>query len=261
MAETISPLISPVPNNQPIVDQRGMVSMVWSGFFNQLFLRSGGAVASTNTQLQTQINQNTTSAANTIKGNNTGSATTTFDLTPAQVTAMLSLFSSSLKGLVPGSGGGTSNFLRADGTWSAPITSVFDFFTSSRVFTDSSSISSATYVTASNSPAFTFTPNFTAKYKIYASVPVALNDAASAKGAVQIIKTSGTGTLFYDSQAAVGGDTATSDLQSSVYVQNIYELTEGVSYVFDIQAKLLAGTGLVIEGLDSPFYMFAERVE
>lgn len=41
-------------------------------------------------------------------------------LTGTQVTALLNLFTSSLKGLVPASGGGTANFLRADGTWISP---------------------------------------------------------------------------------------------------------------------------------------------
>ena len=36
------------------------------------------------------------------------------------LTAALNAFTSSLKGLVPASGGGTANFLRADGTWAAP---------------------------------------------------------------------------------------------------------------------------------------------
>ncbi len=40
--------------------------------------------------------------------------------TPTEVTAALDNFTSTLKGLVPGSGGGTTNFLRADGTWAAP---------------------------------------------------------------------------------------------------------------------------------------------
>lgn len=40
--------------------------------------------------------------------------------TPAQVTAALSQFSTSTQGVVPSSGGGTTNFLRADGTWAAP---------------------------------------------------------------------------------------------------------------------------------------------
>lgn len=59
-------------------------------------------------------------AAATIKGNNTGGASAPIDLTTAQVTAMLDAFTSLLKGLVPASGGGTANFLRADGTWAAP---------------------------------------------------------------------------------------------------------------------------------------------
>ena len=59
-------------------------------------------------------------AANSIKGNNTGISAAPIDLTGTQVTAMLGLFSSTLQGLAPSSGGGTANFLRADGTWAAP---------------------------------------------------------------------------------------------------------------------------------------------
>jgi hypothetical protein len=43
-------------------------------------------------------------------------------LTGTQATAMLDTVSSSLKGLAPASGGGTTNFLRADGTWTTPAT-------------------------------------------------------------------------------------------------------------------------------------------
>lgn len=42
------------------------------------------------------------------------------ELTGTQATTLLDTFTSSLKGLAPASGGGTSNFLRADGTWAAP---------------------------------------------------------------------------------------------------------------------------------------------
>jgi hypothetical protein len=59
-------------------------------------------------------------AANSIIGNNTGSPATPIALTVTQATAMLNTFTSSLKGLAPASGGGTTNFLRADGTWAAP---------------------------------------------------------------------------------------------------------------------------------------------
>jgi hypothetical protein len=58
--------------------------------------------------------------ANSIKGNNTGSATTPLDLTATQTTAMLDAVTTAAKGLAPASGGGTTNFLRADATWAPP---------------------------------------------------------------------------------------------------------------------------------------------
>lgn len=59
-------------------------------------------------------------AANSIIGNNTGSPATPIALSVSQTTAMLDTFTTLLKGLAPASGGGTTNFLRADGTWTAP---------------------------------------------------------------------------------------------------------------------------------------------
>lgn len=59
-------------------------------------------------------------AANSIKLNNTGGAADPIDGTAAQATAMLDTFTSGAKGLVPASGGGTTNFLRADGTFALP---------------------------------------------------------------------------------------------------------------------------------------------
>lgn len=59
-------------------------------------------------------------SAHTYLGNNTGSTTTPIQVTTTQLTADLNLFTTSLQGLVPSSGGGTTNFLRADGTWAAP---------------------------------------------------------------------------------------------------------------------------------------------
>lgn len=41
-------------------------------------------------------------------------------MTGTQATTLLDTFTSALKGLAPASGGGTTNFLRADGTWASP---------------------------------------------------------------------------------------------------------------------------------------------
>lgn len=55
-----------------------------------------------------------------IKGRVTAGTGDPEDMTGTQATALLDVFTSALKGLAPASGGGTSNFLRADGTWTAP---------------------------------------------------------------------------------------------------------------------------------------------
>lgn len=57
-----------------------------------------------------------------IKGRTTAGTGDPEDLTGTQATALLDTFTSAAKGLVPASGGGTTNFLRADGTWTAPPT-------------------------------------------------------------------------------------------------------------------------------------------
>lgn len=59
-------------------------------------------------------------ATGTIKGRATAGTGDPEDLTGTQATALLDAFTSGAKGLVPASGGGTTNFLRADGTFAAP---------------------------------------------------------------------------------------------------------------------------------------------
>jgi hypothetical protein len=59
-------------------------------------------------------------ATATFKGRTTAGTGAPEDLTATQATALLNTFSSTLKGLAPLSGGGTTNFLRADGTWATP---------------------------------------------------------------------------------------------------------------------------------------------
>jgi hypothetical protein len=56
-------------------------------------------------------------ATATVKGRVTAATGDPEDLTTAQLTTLVDVFGSALKGAVPASGGGTTNFLRADGTW------------------------------------------------------------------------------------------------------------------------------------------------
>lgn len=57
----------------------------------------------------------------TVKGRAAGAGTgSPQDLTQAQLTALVNPFTSGLSGAAPASGGGTTNFLRADGSWAAP---------------------------------------------------------------------------------------------------------------------------------------------
>lgn len=59
-------------------------------------------------------------ATQTFKGRTTAGTGDPEDLTATQATAILNTFTSTDKGLAPASGGGTTNFLRADGTWATP---------------------------------------------------------------------------------------------------------------------------------------------
>lgn len=58
-------------------------------------------------------------ATATIKGRTTAGTGDPEDLTGTQATALLDNFTSTTKGLVPLSGGGSAKFLRADGSWAA----------------------------------------------------------------------------------------------------------------------------------------------
>ena len=61
-------------------------------------------------------------ASGNVQGNNGSGGLIGY--TNTQLTALINTFTSSLPGSVPASGGGTSNFLRADGTWAAVLTVV-----------------------------------------------------------------------------------------------------------------------------------------
>lgn len=62
------------------------------------------------------------SATSRLLGRITAGAGDAEELTGTQATTLLDAVTSVAKGLAPASGGGTANFLRADGTWTAPPT-------------------------------------------------------------------------------------------------------------------------------------------
>jgi hypothetical protein len=92
-------------------------------------------------------------AANSIIGNNTGSAATPIALTGTQATAMLDTFTSSAKGLVPASGGGTTTFLRADGSFAAPPGGGGDaYLANTQTFTGANTFTGQVNITRNTSP-------------------------------------------------------------------------------------------------------------
>lgn len=113
--------------NQILIGQTG-ADPIWTNTLpGAAFPALTGDVTTTAGSLATTIaNSAVTNAklanmpANTIKGNNTAGSAAPIDLTQAQFTAMINNFTSALAGDVPASGGGTTNFLRADGSWAAP---------------------------------------------------------------------------------------------------------------------------------------------
>lgn len=88
-------------------------SGAFNGTANLSFALTIAANAVTNAQLADM-------ATARIKGRITAGSGDPEDLTGTQATTLLDTFTNALKGLAPASGGGTSNFLRADGTWASP---------------------------------------------------------------------------------------------------------------------------------------------
>jgi hypothetical protein len=94
---------------------------------NQTITLSGNVTGSGTTSITTTIANNVVTnamlaqiATARIKGRVTAATGNVEDLTGTQVTTLLDSFAGSIKGLVPVSVGGTTNFLRADGVWAVP---------------------------------------------------------------------------------------------------------------------------------------------
>jgi hypothetical protein len=156
----------------------------------------------------------------TIKGNNTGGTAAPQDLTVAQVNAILPVFTSSLNGLVPSSGGGTTFFLRADGTWAEPA-SGYSFETNDFNGTTTISI------------------DYANGQKVTGSVPGFLTSADYT-------------TLMAKQNAITTGTTAQylrGDLSLATFPTTVSTFTNDAGYLTNITGKLTAGTNVSVTGL------------
>jgi hypothetical protein len=155
---------------------------------------------------------------------------------------------------------GTANqalLVNAGGTapsWSSG--SAIYFGASTQITTNPTGITSGTFTTFSNSPAFSITPTTSGTYKVYSNVPL-YNVTTAGECAARIINTSGSATLLYESQQLMY--VAGSGAAASGLCQSVYTLTAGNTYVFDIQGKAESGTCSFLGG-DCAFYMFAEQL-
>jgi hypothetical protein len=97
---------------------------------NQTITLTGDVTGSGETSIITDIANNAVTLANIQQistarflGRLTSGTGNVEELSGTQATTLLDAFTSSLKGLAPASGGGTTNFLRADGGWADPLVS------------------------------------------------------------------------------------------------------------------------------------------
>lgn len=91
-----------------------------SAFTGDVTKTAGGTATTIANDAVTYAKMQNVSATNRFLGRITSGAGDPEELTGTQATTLLDAFTSTLKGLAPASGGGTSNFLRADGSWAAP---------------------------------------------------------------------------------------------------------------------------------------------
>jgi hypothetical protein len=94
---------------QPASTITGLATVATSGAYSDLSGIPSTFPPSAHTHLASEISDSTAAGQAFLTASNA-----------AAQTALLDVFSNTAKGLVPASGGGTSNFLRADGTWAAP---------------------------------------------------------------------------------------------------------------------------------------------
>lgn len=203
----------------------------------------------------------------TIKGRTTAGTGDPEDLTGTQATALLDTFTSGLKGLAPASGGGTTNFLRADGTWAAPggggggaaaiyagrhtgTTSDYWSTTSSsyvdptaagsQTLTQDYNYNMGTVTTASsNRPGITLTAPSTGTVRVTATV---LFQGGTTDSQLRLVEAGGPTTL------ATSSTYFNSHIGERTLV-GYFDVTSSTSYTFTIQMRTAASTCYIGAGI------------
>ena len=93
---------------------------VSNGDKGDITVSGGGATWTIDNDAVTYAKMQNVSASSRFMGRFSTGSGNMEEMTPTVATSMLDVFTSGLKGLAPASGGGTTNFLRADGTWAVP---------------------------------------------------------------------------------------------------------------------------------------------
>ena len=107
MSSTLINTTIPIPT-VPVHDAQGELNQAWYRFFLALLARSGGNIGTLGVP---------GGAPGDVQFNLAG---TFGGLSNAELTALVDIFTATLSGAVPPSGGGVTTFLRADGGWAPP---------------------------------------------------------------------------------------------------------------------------------------------
>jgi len=190
---------------------------------------SGALVITANAVTNAKLAQIPTA---TIKGRTTAGAGDVEDLTAAQATAIMNVFTDLLKGLVPASGGGVVNFLRADGSWATPAGS--GIIPQAQVITETaigSSVTTLVYTVIQN----IFLPTGTWLVTISGECTHNLNNTSTFVGiAVAGVYENGTGREI---RAKAGGDYSAFATQKILTIVGLQTIS--------MVAKVPSGTGTI----------------
>lgn len=219
-------------------NSRGLLSSsdwnIFNGKENSLTFSTG--LTRTGNTIDVNITQNITTLSNlttdglikTSGGNGTLSVASATD-----ATSMLNTFTSSEKGLVPASGGGTTNFLRADGTFAIPAG-----FSNRNIVSISSDVTnnSAVANTLADVTGLSFSVTAGVLYRFYAIIPY--TSASPSNGSRWTINAPASILLNYVSRNTLTPTTETVNYANAVNIPAASNNTSSVS-----------GNLAVIEGL------------